>query len=458
MISTSATSGVPDRRAPARRVRRSVLAVGAGVVLLASAACSGGATDGAAPPADEGPVTLTFLNWASSEEATAENMKRVIAAFEDEHPDIDIDNVAVPFNQVRQQALTQFSAGDAPDVMQLNQNVPFELAAEGLLLDLEASDLADPAWQGAHFASAVDASRYEGQLIAAPWILAPYGLWYDKDVLQRAGLDPDAPPRTFEELRAQMQTVKEELGDEGVYPIAIDTTNVDNALFQYLNYFLAFGARPLYDGAANFDTPEVVQALSFLQEMVEQDYTPVGQDIRQLRELQANGRVAFRMDGPFVAGILRSLNPALEGEAFHQRFGVTGIPQGPAGDNGPVFNGHQLAIAADSENPQAAWTFVEYLIDSEVSIQEYQLPQGVIPANQQAAESPSAAEALSPQISGTYLERIIPAMQEAPYGPAYAEATSIVLEAMQRVAISGEDPAAVAEQTQSRLEPLFGGS
>lgn len=426
-------------------------------------ACTPAAGPAAAPGTDaesdaesgvvsEGPITLTFTNWAGSEEFTGKNIALVIEEFEAQNPNITIESIPVPFNQMRTTVLTRFSAGDSPDVMQLAQNVPFELASEGLLLDLEKAGLVDEEWIATH--SGVDNGRVDGALIAAPWIISPFALWYDKELMEAAGLDPDSPPTTLEELISQSEEATEFLRARDAYAFGLDTTNDDVALFQYLNVMYMFGADPL-KGSPNFDTPEIVASLQFLQDAVENEWTPVGQGIRQLRELQANGNIMFRLDGPFVAGIFRSLNPELEGEAFFERFGIAGIPKGPSGNNGAVFNGHQLTIAADTPHPEAAWKFVEFLIDSDISISGYQLPQGVIPALASATATPEYEAALSPGIARVYADDVVPFLQQGPYGPVYATATTIILRGMQKVALQGQDPAEVATETELQLRPLF---
>lgn len=431
----------------------------AGLVLTA---CSPSAGPDVAPGTDEesaesgsvneGPITLTFTNWAGSEEFTGKNIALVIEEFEAQNPDITIESVPVPFNQMRTTVLQRFSAGDAPDVMQLAQNVPFELASEGLLLDIEKAGLVDDEWKAAH--SGVDNGRFDGAMIAAPWIISPFALWYDKDLMESAGLDPDSPPTTLEDLIAQSEEATEFLRARDAYAFGLDTTSDDVALFQYLNVMYMHGADPL-QGSPNFDTPETVASLQFLKDAVDKEWTPTGEGIRQLRELQANGKIMFRLDGPFVAGIYRSLNSELEGEAFFDRFGIAGIPKGSSGDNGAVFNGHQLAIAADTPHPEAAWKFVEFLVDSDISVNDYQLPQGVIPALNSATATPEYEDALSPGIARVYADDVVPFLQQGPYGPAYAEATQIVLRGMQKVALEGQDPAEVAPETETQLAPLF---
>src|SRR3712207_9364838 len=77
----------------------------------------------------------------------------------------------------------------------------------------------------------LEAGEYQGKLYAAPLSLTPHAFWYNKDLMQQAGLDPEQPPKTMEELDEQMAQLKSEL-PQSTYPIGIDTTKIDYALVQ----------------------------------------------------------------------------------------------------------------------------------------------------------------------------------------------------------------------------------
>jgi multiple sugar transport system substrate-binding protein len=76
-------------------------------------------------------VTLRFANWVSAEEASRAKVETVIAAFEAENPNIKIENIPIPFDQVRQQLITMSAGGNPPDIMLLNGAWPFELGGMG---------------------------------------------------------------------------------------------------------------------------------------------------------------------------------------------------------------------------------------------------------------------------------------------------------------------------------------
>lgn len=170
-------------------------------------------------------TTLRFVNWASAEKVTRDQIENVIAAFEKANPDIEVESVPVPFGQIRQQVITMVAGGNAPDVIQVSSNMPFELAAMGSLepVDNYASDqyLTDN-WQ-----AALKAGTYDGKLYAVPWGINYFGFWYNKKLTAKAGLDPNKPPKTWSQFLDYIEKAHNKLDDN------IDTFELFTAKAQY---------------------------------------------------------------------------------------------------------------------------------------------------------------------------------------------------------------------------------
>lgn len=395
-------------------------------------------------------VTIKFANWVSAEDATRANVNKVIQAFEKEHPNVKIENIAIPFDQMRQQLLTMTAGGNPPDVMMLSGPWSQELGAQGALLDL--TSLAGEQYLKDNWPGALDAGKYQGKLYAVPFSLTPHAFWYNKDLMKQAGLDPNKPPKTLDELNTAMEQIKEKLGPKGIYPIGIDTTKIDYALVQFWPWFFAHNARPLYNDQINFNTPEVINALQWLRDVVKKGYTPVGQQIKEERELMAKDKIVFKLDGPYLVGILQSLNPKLKGDAFYKKFGVTTVPVGVNGNSETLADIHQLAISAQTKHKELAWEFVKYLVSSETSIDQYQIPLGVIPA----LKSTQTKEKFSDPVSQTYINEIFPTMVGGPYGPLYGQAQQFVIQAMQEAALTNKPLSEIVEKTEQSLKTIYG--
>jgi multiple sugar transport system substrate-binding protein len=425
--------------------RRNFLKLGGGALasayVLGLAGCGGGGSGGGG--------TLKFANWVSSEEATRANMDKVLRAFEKKNPGITVENVAIPFEEMRQQLLTLFAGGEPPDVVQLNGPWPQEFGSQGVLADMR--EFVDGAYLKDNYEGAIEAGEYKGQLYALPLSLTPHGLWYNKDLMEQAGLNPERPPQTLEELDGQMATIKSKVGGD-VYPIGIDTTKIDYALTQFWPYFYAFGARPLYGNEINFDTPEVANALEWLRGLADKKYTPLGQGIRELRELQADDKIVFRLDGPYLVGILGSLNDELQGNAFYDKFGVTTVPVGVNGSSQTLADLHQIGISAQTQNKEGAYSLVEFLVSSQPSITDYQIPYGVLPALQSDLKS----DAFSDPVSQSYIQDIFATMIAGPYGPDYGKAQQSVIRALQQAALEDVPIEQITARAEKDLKLIYG--
>jgi multiple sugar transport system substrate-binding protein len=395
-------------------------------------------------------IVLRFANWASAEQSTRENINKVIANFEASHPGITIENIAIPFDQMRQQLITMSAGGNPPDVAQLSGPWSQELGPLGILRDL--NEFITPAELADNWPGGLEAGTYEGKLYALPFGLSPHGLWYNKKLLAQAGIG--SPPRTMAELNAAMDTIRATLPKE-VYPIGVDTTKIDYALVGFWPWLLTYGARPMYQGQMDFNTPNTRRAFEWLDMITKNGYTPLGQQIKEERELMAKGQIAMKLDGPYMVGILRSLNPELEGEAFYDTFGVTTVPLGDVAQPVTLADIHQLGISTRTKHQEAAWQFVQYLVSSEVSIEEYLIPMGMIPPLKSTVTQTHAAY-FTDAVSQIYINQIIPSMIGGPYNPQYGAAQQFIIQGMQEVALSDADINQTLDEITANLKTLYG--
>lgn len=188
-----------------------------------------------------GTSKLEFMNWVSAEEPTDKTIVKVLDQFKQEN-DVDVDAVAVPFDEMRQQLLTSISGGNAPDAILMNGSWAFEIGPAGGLLDLH--EYAEDGYLDENFfAPAVEAGEYEGALYALPISVVSHGFWRNKKLMNEAGLDPEVPPTTMADLDDQMAELKRALPDD-VFAFAVDVTKADVALNHFWIWLRTFGAKP----------------------------------------------------------------------------------------------------------------------------------------------------------------------------------------------------------------------
>lgn len=450
-----------------RRRRRApyALAVSLAALSLVAAACgssgskstagttgsSSGTTGQAASSGAK--ATVTFLNWADAETATTPGITKMIAQFEQLHPNITIKAVPVSYTDMEHQALLQFRSGNAPDVAEMQGNYTFDLAAAGALQPLDS--YANSSYQSSIISSELNLGRINGQLDAIPWTVAPFGLWYNKLDMQKAGLNPNNPPRTLDELLSDAAAIKAH--DPNVIPIGTDTTNRTYGLDQNWPFMKTDGAQPFSGTKASADTPGMTAYLNFMQQIGKNNYTTVNQLGGKFRDPSAHNDVAFDVDGPYLEGVVISETKETTAQ-FAQTWGLTTLPVGTTGKAYSTPTDHQLVMFKSAKNKQAAWTFMQWLSTSDYAVSNYTIPveESIPPLTQPGPQT--QALLTSDPFYNTYIKDIIPTVVLPPWGPSYTVAYTPIMDTIQQVMTSGTSPASAAKSLQSQLQSALAGA
>ena len=397
--------------------------------------------------AADGKVVITFANWAAAEGTTKPSIDQVIADFEKAHPDIQIKSEAISFSEIARQLALRLKAGNPPDVAQLAGNDTFVIASTGKLEAL--GGYVDADLKGRLKADAVNGLQYQGKLIALPWTLAPAGFWYNKQVMAKASLDPDKPPRTIDELMSAMATIKKSQPD--VIPLALDTTNRPFSLQSNWPWMATFGATPLAASKGRADSPEMKRYLTWMRDLAKNGYIDPGRKIGEFRPLAAQDKVAFIWDQVLLQGVIQSVNKMSDAD-FYRHWGVTTQPVGPSGKPYSFEGGHQLVIFADSAQKKAAWTFIQYLATSPEAVKIYTLGPGSSLPPLSAAPNQELAAKLDTPIYRSFTVSVIPTLTTPPFGPAFATASSAIMAGVQQ-AVTGSEPIdQIANSIQQQLD------
>lgn len=409
---------MPRRRIPGRAITLAVTAIGLSLM--------------SGPSGAQDKITLTFANWAAAEGATRPGIEKVIRDFEAAHPDITIKSEAISFSEIAQQLVLRVNSGNPPDVAEIAGNDTFLLAATGKLEPLDGYVTAE--LKESINPSALNGLMSQGKLVAFPWTEAASGFWYNKEIMRKAGLDPEKPPRTIEELMAAMAAIRQSQPD--VIPLGLDTTNRPFGLTSNWPWMLAFGARPLGE-SADAGSAEMKRYLEWMREMARKNYIDPGRKIGEFRPLMAQGKVAFTWDQVLLKGVIQSAN-GMPDEEFYNTFGVTTQPAGPSGQSFAFDGGHQLVLFADSPHKEAAWTFIQYLATDPTAIREYTIGyESSLPPLAKAEGE--LAELLDTPVFNAFTREIAPTIAPQPYGPAFAAASTAIMAAVQE-AVTGTQP------------------
>ncbi len=374
------------------------------------------------------PVTLNFANWASAESATAAELNKAIQVFEQDNPCIKINSIAIPYNNVVSQLTIMAVGNNTPDVMQLSSGMPQVLAAQGALADL--SKYTDPQFLADNFPKMLADGTYNGKQVALPFALTPHGFWYNKKLMAQAGLNPNDPPKTIDQLDKDMAIIKQKLPSD-VYPFGIMGNKALYTVVVMWPWLQAYCNQvPMSNDTLGWTQSCSEQAFNWFQMLAKKGYTPIGNDIKDNRQLFATGKMVFKVDGPYMRGIISSIDPKYnDNTAFADTFGATTIPVGPTGSTHTAIDIHLIGMGATTKHPEDAWKFIKFMIGSKASVQDFLIPEGGLPPLKSSQQA--FASELQQPYQKEWVSGIIPSAEPVPYNPAWDQASNYIINALQ---------------------------
>jgi multiple sugar transport system substrate-binding protein len=234
-------------------------------------------------------------------------------------------------------------------------------------LKLTEADFASLAWNG---------GIYQDKRYGIPLDVHPAGLYYNQTVMEKAGLDPEKPPTTGDELMTMLETCKSK-GIEGMWISAPDASGGPNG--QTLLYQFG-GSMVNDDGATNgWDGEAGVKAISWLKALVDNGFSPknVARDAHSAA-FQSD-KNAFMLNGPWMTTPLN--------EVKKLKWKATAVPN-IGGELLTWAGSHQFVlprqIKPDNNKQQASRVFVNWMSEQSLNWAD----AGMVPARNSVRELP----------------------------------------------------------------------
>ena len=342
--------------------RQSLMALTAGLLAL-SAMPIGNAQQGQIPLNPEVSGDVEFWHfWGSPVRRNA--IRRVVAQCQAELPNISVTETFKPWGDIWTANIAAVAARSGmPDVIVADRLQLPRDAADGIyqsLGDRAEADGVDPA---AFWDFTWQQTLYEGETYGLPFETDVRVLFYNKNLLEEAGLDPANPPSTWEELWAAADALDIKNEDGTFERITFYPTygNVGPDLWAMAN-----GHEFVQDGQPVVDDPAVAETLEWMKRWIDR-YGGWAETQRFLAQYGAAPNDAFMAGGVVmkvdVAGYNSTLNfyrpkaTLADGSTPDMDWGVSLPPYQvePATWSG----GFTLSIPSGAENPEAAWEFIK---------------------------------------------------------------------------------------------------
>jgi multiple sugar transport system substrate-binding protein len=321
------------------------------------------AQEGAIPLDPEVSGDVEFWHfWGSPVRRNA--IRRVIAQCQAELPNIRVTETFKPFGDIWTANIAAVAARSGmPDVIVADRLQLPRDAAEGIYQSLSVRADADGIQSSSFWDFTWDQTLYEGETYGLPFETDVRVLFYNRSLFADAGLDPQNPPQTWDELWAAAD--------------ALDEWNEDGTLSRMAFFPMhgnvgvdiwaaTIGHEWVQDGHPVVDAPEVVEALEWVQTWIERygGWAEVQRFLSQFgsppNDAFMAGGVAMKVDVAGYNSILNFYRPRTtlaDGSAVNMDWGVAMPPYHsvPATWSG----GFTLSIPTGAPNADAAWEFIK---------------------------------------------------------------------------------------------------
>lgn len=306
-------------------------------------------------------------------------IETAVADYMAAHPEVKINLTILENTALKDKISAEMQSGNPPDIFQSwGGGILAEQAEAGLVrsIDDEIADVKDGISGAGLSLVQVDGVQY-----GLPYNLGTVGLWYNKDLFAQAGID--APPATWEELLADVQTLK----DAGIVPISLagDTANSWTQMFWWAWLATRIGGREALENAINtgdWSGEAFVRAGQELQRLIalepfQPGFLAANHDAQQGEF--GNGKAAMMLQGQWTLSS-QATNSA-SGEGIGEALAWTPFPmvEGGAGLETEIFGGGD-SYAVGRDAPPEAVEFLKWLVTDPANVEKWADPAlGTLP-------------------------------------------------------------------------------
>lgn len=320
------------------------LLLAAGIVGAAAVVLSGCSASGSG---DEGPVTITYSNFISNG-GNEDNLKKIVAAFEKENPNITVDVTTLPYADYGTALQTDLAAGTESDVFDIEYANYAQYQANGVLAPIT---VANPK---AYKQSLLDAYATDGTQYALPSSFSDVVLYYNKDLFDKAGVAYPTADWTWADEKA----AAEKLTDKAA---GIWGDHQPVSFYEFYKVLAQNGGKFLSDDGTKvaFNTPAGIEAAHWLVDKsgtvmptIEQGQGTADFDTNLFKD----GKLAMMHTGIWVFGAVADV-PNWD----------IAVEPGNTQKAAAVFS-NALGVSANSKHQDAAGKWAEFLSSSDTTV------------------------------------------------------------------------------------------
>jgi multiple sugar transport system substrate-binding protein len=361
------------------------------VMALVLAACGGGSDDNAGGGTTQAAarslkgqtVTMWVMNNGPH---PVEDTERILKPFEDRSGiDVKVQLVGwdVQFDRIRNAAVS----GEGPDVTQAGTTqVPFFAALDGFE-DL-APDTSQIGGEQAYAPGIWKTTQVAGRdgTWAVPWFTEARAIYYRKDALKKAGIDPATAFADWDAFRATLERLKSVTSVNGtdLKPFGGPGKKAFDLVHGVAPFIWSAGGSELTsdNSKSAIAEPAAAQGVEFYADLIKDgvfDTSALEKDGQGVEDMFKAGKLAVWIGGPWVLGSVKRSDDTTWNDVARRNIGVAPLPAGPSGRAYAFVGGSNLMVFKTSKHKDAAWQVIKYLSD-DATQKSYANLMGMFPA------------------------------------------------------------------------------
>jgi multiple sugar transport system substrate-binding protein len=404
-----------------------------------------------------GVVTITF--WHSTVSSTVPALNELAAKFHEEYPGIEVKPQYVPTGDALiQKLITSVQSHTAPDISWIHANFLQDIIEADAIYKISdfqnSADSLPQADINDIYPALLQEAKWRGTLYSIPMEATGIALLINRELFRKAGLDPDHPPASWEELRTYAKKLTVDANDDGkneqvgffvpVFPAS--GPYGDWMVWQFYPFLFQAGGDVINKEQTQvlYNSESGVKALTL--------WKNIYGDLN-LKTFTVDYEVAFAakqlamaLDGPWNLPRWRQVK-GLD-------WSVAPLPTGPS-KRATIVGGEYLAIFKQSEHPKEAWTFVKWMTRPDIQA-FWSMKSGYLPIRKAVNLDPSFKEYLAqnPNLKA-YVDQLEVSQAPSPIDFHGLRISRHLAEAIEKATLGTSDPKSVLDEAAQQSNTLL---
>ncbi|MBW1696083.1 MAG: sugar ABC transporter substrate-binding protein [Deltaproteobacteria bacterium] len=318
-------------------------------------------------------VSLRFSDWHLTEDVWNKSLNEAIAIFHKKYPNIKVTLEPVSYKEKETKYTVESAAGRAPDVFHVHAFSLPMFFSKGFAKDLTPFIEAEgPGFLDAWYPLPLKLMKHKGKMHAMPGDYMTMVLFYNTEMFKAAGLDPDKPPKTWDEfLDYAKRLTRDTDGDGKVDQWGFGTVGAKSPGFslRFGPFIWSFGGDYLTPDMKHsaLDSPEAKEAFTFFVELYSKHkVVPPGltaMNPQEVRTQLAQKKVAMILGSGWTPPIVNKINPDLK--AFEV---LKCAPVPTKRKQATAIWLSSWVMSPNTKHPKEAWELMKFITSKEMEL------------------------------------------------------------------------------------------